>query len=125
MADFSEKDDKTTSPTDDSTLSLSANAPPTREFAPILNASKTNSRSNSQVRNNYRSGSLRTLSLTRSNNGYGCDDHDDVEAADDGEKDPFEVHWENGEEDPLNPKSKRYFQKWDIVIIVSLSSLCV
>lgn len=127
MAETDEKseDYKAPSPTDESSLTL-----PHKEFAPIShNTSKANSRSGSKTRDGNRPGSARTLSRHRSNNGYGCDeDNDDVgdaEAADVQEKDPYEVHWENGDADPLNPRSRSKFRKWVVVIIVSASSLCV
>jgi len=70
------------------------------------------------------------LSRARSNNGYGCDDGHDSEASlDEGEgaveKDPFEVQWDGGESDPMNPRSMNYGRKWVIVLVVSASSLCV
>jgi hypothetical protein len=123
MADLDEKydEDKTMSPTDDSTLDL----PPTKEFEPI---SGTHSRT--QPRARAGSMSLRSMSRTRSNNGYGCDDNEEddtteEEAGGATEKDPFEVHWDNGDEDPLCPRSMSLARKWLVVIIVSASSLCV
>lgn len=100
-----------------------------QEFAPI-NApfSKIHSRTNSQTR---KTRSLRTVSRTRSHNGYGCDDHEDegasagIEAGAPVEKDPFEIHWEDGENDPMNPRSLPYWRKMIVVLIVSASSLCV
>lgn len=41
------------------------------------------------------------------------------------EADPYEVHWDGGDDDPLNPRSMSKARKWVIVIIVSASSLCV
>lgn len=72
--------------------------------------------------------SLRSVSRTRSQNGYGCGDESDQERNWEdgpGEKDPFEVDWENGEMDPLNPRRKSMLAKWAIVMICSTSSLCV
>lgn len=69
-----------------------------------------------------------TLIRTRSQNGYGCDDTEGDEADEtqqEEEKDPFEVGWEDGENDPLNPRSKKKIMKWLIVIICSFSSFCV
>lgn len=69
------------------------------------------------------------MSRTRSNNGYGCDDNEEdtteEEAGGAAEKDPFEVHWDNGDEDPMCPRSMSLARKWLVVIIVSASSLCV
>jgi len=127
MADTSEKFDKEEcdSPTDNSSSTL-----PNKEFASISGkTSKANSRSGSRARDVSRPRSARTLSRHRSNNGYGCDDdHDEVgdeEAANVQEKDPYEVHWDNGDADPMNPRSRSKFHKWVVVIIVSASSLCV
>lgn len=119
MADLEKySDDKLSTMADDS------DDLPSTEFAAISNGpSKVNSRSNSQIR--------RPLSRTRSNNGYGCDENtesaEDLEGGIDTviEKDPFEVHWENGDNDPLNPRSMSIARKWLVVIIVSASSLCV
>lgn len=107
--------------------------PRTKDFAPIsTSASKTGSRSNSHARN--RSNSRRSLSRARSNNGYGCDDTQDssqeeeigdVEAGEQTEKDPFEVRWDGGDSDPMNPRSRSMGRKWLVVLIVSASSLCV
>jgi hypothetical protein len=120
MADIQKNEDDKLSNTGDDSDDL----PPAKEFAAISHKpSKVNSRSNSMSR--------RTLSRTRSNNGYGCDEDDnsreDLEISGDGvvEKDPFEVHWEDGDNDPLNPRSMSFARKWLVVIIVSASSLCV
>jgi hypothetical protein len=130
MAENSEKfaDDrteKTNTPTDESSINL-----PAKKFEPITGkASKVPSRSASKPRDGSRPSSARTLSRYRSNNGYGCDEDDEdvgaAEAAGVQEKDPFEVHWDNGDADPMNPRSKSKFRKWVVVIIVSASSLCV
>jgi hypothetical protein len=120
MADTEKYDDdklsKTADDCDDLTLP--------KEFAPIANGPSKINRQDSQSRS-------RPLSRTRSNNGYGCDDNDDMTtdleiAGDSGvEKDPFEVHWEDGDNDPSNPRSMSLARKWLVVIIVSASSLCV
>ena len=133
MADMDEKPEEKPYSQDDSETTL---ARETKEFAPIsTGASRANSRTNSNAaRNETRS--IRSLTRIRSNNGYGCDEGDesteeegssgDVEAGGvPEEKDPFEVHWEGGDNDPLNPRSMTMARKWLIVIIVSLSSLCV
>ncbi|PQE27675.1 major facilitator superfamily transporter protein [Rutstroemia sp. NJR-2017a BBW] len=94
------------------------------EFAPI-NASSTGAR---VTRPSSRQGS--TLSRQRSSNGYGVDDLDhtsnDVEGGESAaEKDPYEVRWENGDNDPMSPRSTAHGKKWLIVLIVSASSFCV
>lgn len=113
------------------TSTATNNSSPTKankEFAPISRkVSNIDSRSGSRARSGSRRGSAGALSRHRSNNGYGCDeDNDKVEEATDvQEKDPYEVHWENGDSDPMNPRSRSKFRKWVIVLIVSASSLCV
>lgn len=98
--------------------------PATKEFGPIA----PNSHSNSQAPNPH---PLRSISRTRSNNGYGCDEPEadehsggDMEAGA-AEKDQFEVKWDGGDSDPLSPRSMSFFRKWVVVIVVSMSSLCV
>lgn len=120
MADTEKFDERLSTSADGSDHTL----PYTKEFAPISNgASKANSRPNSQTR--------RTLSRTRSNNGYGCDDNresvEDLEVVGQAVsvKDPFDVKWENGDNDPMNPRSMAHGKKWLVVLIVSASSLCV
>jgi len=74
-----------------------------------------------------RPGSLKEISRTRSQNGYGCDSEQeeaDIERAG-GDRDPWEVTWDNGDLDPMNPRSMAFAKKWAIVIIVSAASLCV
>lgn len=41
------------------------------------------------------------------------------------EKDSFDVHWDGGDADPLNPRSFSYTRKWLILGVVGLSALCV
>ncbi|KAM3065181.1 hypothetical protein ACMFMG_010377 [Clarireedia jacksonii] len=93
------------------------------EFAPI-NPSSTAAR---MTRPNSRQGSI--LSRQRSSNGYGVDDIDhpshDVEGGHAAEKDPHEVRWEGGDNDPMCPRSIAHGKKWLIVVIVSASSFCV
>lgn len=90
--------------------------------------------------------SLRSISHTRSNNGYGCDDLADDDDGDDhgndsapsssdpetggrtqatGGKDPFEVQFDRGTEDPWNPRSMSTPRKWLIVALSSSGSFCV
>ena len=93
-------------------------------FAPIQSRGRQSIRSES-----------RELSRTRSNNGYGVDDLDeDLESGEatdptpgdaPAEKDPFEVVWDHGDADPLNPRSFPLWRKWLIVGITSFGSFCV
>lgn len=43
----------------------------------------------------------------------------------DDQVDPFEVVWEGGDDDPMNPRSMPKWRKWVIVGITSFGSLCV
>ncbi|TQN72800.1 Efflux pump atB, partial [Colletotrichum shisoi] len=74
----------------------------------------------------------RSLSRTRSHNGYSCDDYlqsDDNpprrESERKEEEDPYEVASEGGDSDPMSPRSLSSFRKWLIVSIVSCASFCV
>ncbi|UNI22583.1 hypothetical protein JDV02_008459 [Purpureocillium takamizusanense] len=90
----------------------------------------------------------RSLHRTRSQNGYGVSDGPSSDSDGQGEaaasaaaaaaasensgggrpgseKDPFEVGWDNGDEDPLCPRSFSKARKWLILFIVSHVSLCV
>ena len=108
----------TLAPTD---RSESESLPRMKEFVPINTSSKANSRPGSQGQ--IGPSSLHSVSRTRSQNGYGCDDDDDdVEQV--ASHDPFEVRWD-GESDPMNPRSWNKARKWAVVIIVSASSICV
>lgn len=92
--------------------------------------------------------SLRTISHTRSNNGYGCDElpDDDGGGSDDNDgsgspssdaepgsggdmtiKDAFEVQFDRGTDsiDPWNPRSMSTPRKWLIVTLSSSGSFCV
>ena len=115
------------SPTDTAESEISPQEP--KEFEPINGPAQTRSRNNSLARAPT---SLRSISRSRSNNGYGCDANDEDEESGDVEegevqveKDPYEVRWEGGDNDPLNPRSMRLGRKWIVVVIVSASSLCV
>jgi hypothetical protein len=69
--------------------------------------------------------------MQRSHNYWSCDENIDNDEEDEDrerggeEKDPFEVGWENGENDPMNPRSKSKPAKWAIVLICSFASFCV
>ncbi|CZS94866.1 probable benomyl/methotrexate resistance protein [Rhynchosporium agropyri] len=116
------------SPTDESCYDL----PPTKEFEPIGGSGEAaSSRPNTLGRNRTGGSVWSNISRTRTHNGYGCDENGNEEGsgqdAERGveEKDPFEVVWDGGDMDPLNPRSMSKGRKWLVVIIVSLSSLCV
>lgn len=100
-----------------------------------------------RTRSNKSLRSLRSISHTRSNNGYGCDDladdDDDGDGNDNespssssdpksggrdeatGGKDPFEVQFDRGTDDPWNPRSMSTLRKWLIVALSSSGSFCV
>lgn len=71
----------------------------------------------------------RTVSRARSQNGYGVEEQDaaqDVEAQEKVPvKDPFEVVWDGGDDDPLCPRSFSKMRKWLIVTIAANVSLGV
>ncbi|KAG8423743.1 hypothetical protein J3458_000609 [Metarhizium acridum] len=83
-----------------------------------------------------RASHTRPLDRMRSQNGYGVDDDSDPAPGDGGEahnetasseasKDPYEVGWDGGDNDPLCPRSFSKGRKWLITIIVSHVGLCV
>jgi hypothetical protein len=100
---------------------------PEKEWAPIRPEESRTGRT--QSRPGSKAASLHSMQRTRSQNGYGCDDDNEENSRDEEqgeeEKDPFEVGWEDGENDPMNPRSKSKAAKWAIVVICSLSSFCV
>lgn len=84
--------------------------------------------------------STRSITRVRSNNGYGCDELDessdetakeDSDAGAQGrppqhlEKDPFEVGFDGGDDDPWCPRSMNTGRKWMIVALTSFGSFCV
>jgi hypothetical protein len=126
MAEMDEKPEDVESSSKNITPTISNDDSPyhtvEKEWAPI--------RANDAPPATIKASSLRTLSRTRSQNGYSCDDDaddSDPEAVVAGrpEKDPFEVGWDNGDNDPLSPRSKSKFSKWVIVLICSFASFCV
>lgn len=70
--------------------------------------------------NSQRSHSI-NITRTRTNNRYSCDEESEGSAG----VDPFEVHWEGGDSDPMNPRSQSLLRKWIVVLIISASSMCV
>ncbi|KAL6874992.1 major facilitator superfamily domain-containing protein [Trichoderma novae-zelandiae] len=72
--------------------------------------------------------SARNLGRTRSQNGYGVEDERDRAAEEAGrrpEKDPYEVGWDDGDNDPLCPRSFSKARKWLIVLICAIGSFTV
>jgi hypothetical protein len=102
---------------------------PEKEWAPIH---PQESRSRATLsKPASRTSSTHSMSRQRSHNYWSCDENidndgenEDRERGGEG-KDPFEVGWENGENDPMNPRSKSKTAKWTIVLICSIASFCV
>ncbi|KAM0252872.1 hypothetical protein ACHAQJ_007502 [Trichoderma viride] len=72
--------------------------------------------------------STRQVDRVVSQNGYGVsDEHNNEKALEAGQldKDPYEVGWDDGDNDPLNPRSFSKARKWLIVLIVASGSLTV
>ncbi|KAH8729533.1 major facilitator superfamily domain-containing protein [Ilyonectria robusta] len=92
-------------------------------FAPIQSRARRPSAANS------RPSTSEALSRAVSQNGYGCEDgansSDDQAQDSPAEKDPFEVGWDGGDEDPMCPRSFGKVKKWTITVIVSMASFCV
>lgn len=56
---------------------------------------------------------------------YSADNEAHIEAADPQEEDPYEVRWDKGGSDSMNPRTMDTLRKWVTVLILSASSLCV
>jgi hypothetical protein len=101
---------------------------PEKEWAPIRPQESRSLATRSKPAS--RASSTHSMTRQRSHNYWSCDENIDNDGEDEDiergeEKDPFEVGWENGERDPMNPRSKSKTAKWAIVLICSLASLCV
>ncbi len=98
---------------------------PEKEYASITRPELSSTTRTASRATSFRS----SLGRMRSQNGYGCEDEDDdseEQVAEPGrEKDPFEVGWDGGDNDPMNPRSKNKGMKWVIVVICAVSSFCV
>ena len=79
---------------------------------------------------------ISTLRRERSNNGWGVDNLEEGKVGGsiiapynlpnpDAPHDPFEVGWDNGDDDELCPRSMPTWRKWVIVGITSVGSFCV
>jgi hypothetical protein len=72
--------------------------------------------------------STRQVDRVLSQNGYGVShEQNNEKAVEEGqpEKDPYEVGWDDGDNDPLSPRSFSKPRKWLIVFIVAAGSLTV
>lgn len=72
--------------------------------------------------------SMRQVGRVVSQNGYGVShelNNEKALEAGQPEKDPYEVGWDGGDADPLNPRSFNKARKWLIVFIVAAGSLTV
>ena len=92
-------------------------------------------------RQSHHSAALSHISRSRSNNGFGVDDLEDEadkeEEADEeaaarenagetaDEEKRFEVTWDGGDLDPLNPRSLATWRKWIIIAVLSVGSFAV
>lgn len=91
--------------------------------------------SDSRPASRTRSGPTDSMYRVRSQNGYSVAEDETPEATTDNdggeaqrnnnEKDPYEVVWDDGDNDPLCPRSFSKARKWLITFIVSHVSLCV
>lgn len=98
-----------------------------QQFEPIHTRTDRHTRPPSRA-----SSTAQTISRTRSQNGYGVEDEpeekdDEKQSPPPGQdgKDPFEVGWDGGDNDPMCPRSFNKARKWLIVLIVANASLCV
>lgn len=99
--------------TNSGTISPERNEP---TFAPIQSTTQaTRTRSQASI----------NLSRCQSQNGYSCNPFHNEPSDDELEKDPFEVGWENGDNDISCPRSLDKMRKWVIVTIVASASFCV
>lgn len=111
-------------------------------FAPIsTRKSQSQHQPRPMSRQSHNSATLSHISRSRSNNGFGVDDLDDEaemeEEADQeaaarqgagetvDEEKRFEVGWEGGDSDPLNPRSMPTWRKWIIIAVLSIGSFAV
>ncbi|KLP07502.1 Uncharacterized protein LW94_3226 [Fusarium fujikuroi] len=69
-----------------------------------------------------------TLPDTQHHDTYNCnrnDEHEQNSQLSTLQRNYFEVEWENGDQDPLCPRSFGKWRKWVIVFVISFASLCV
>ncbi|KAM0277876.1 hypothetical protein ACHAQH_005508 [Verticillium albo-atrum] len=109
------------------------------EFAPIRTGTRATSDAQARRPSSASARShARSISRSRSHNGYSCDDYspsDDentppasptaAAAAGTAKEDPYEVSFDNGDSDSWCPRSIPTPRKWLIVTLVSAASLCV
>lgn len=102
---------------------------PEKAFQPIKARQKKPEGAGPGQASTSRSNSLYTTRSYGDGHGYTCFGHDEEhQASNPGQaEDPekqFEVQWDGGS-DPMNPRSRSKARKWLVVILVSMSSLCV
>ena len=68
---------------------------------------------------------IKRIQSTRSQNGFGCDENPEEAEGAAAKVDPFIVDWDGGDADPLSPRSRKYWNKWMIVLINSVAAGCV
>lgn len=130
MADTPKNDTRPNPPADANADPEKASSEDTAGFAPIRTAQGARNRRLSID-------TISTLRRERSNNGYGVDDVEEDQAGGggiiapylhpdpDAPRDPFEVGWDNGDNDALCPRSMPTWRKWIIIGITSVGSFCV
>lgn len=100
-----------------------------KAFQPIKARGKRSEGAGPGQASTSRPNSLHTIRSYGDGHGYTCfSDDGEHQGADSGQtRDPekqFEVQWDGGS-DPMNPRSMSKPRKWLVVILVSMSSLCV
>ena len=102
---------------------------PEKAFQPIKARAKRTEGAGPGQASTSRPSSLYTARSYSDGHGYTCFSGDEEQQtanpgqAEDPEK-QFEVQWDGGS-DPMNPRSMSKPRKWLVVILVSMSSLCV
>lgn len=110
-------------------------------FAPISTRPQSQPHQPRPLSRQSHKSTLSHISRSRSNNGFGVDDLEDEaekeEEADEeaaaregagetvDEEKRFEVGWEGGDSDPLNPRSLATWRKWIIIGVLSVGSFAV
>lgn len=102
---------------------------PEKAFQPIKARGKRTEGAGPGQASTSRPNSLHTIRSYGDGHGYTCFSNDEEhQGPDSGQaQDPekqFEVQWDGGS-DPMNPRSMSKPRKWLVLILVSMSSLCV
>lgn len=102
---------------------------PEKALQPMKARGKQTEGAGSGQASTSRPNSLHTTRSYGDGHGYTCpSDDEEQQGANAGQTDDpekrFEVQWDS-DTDPMNPRSRSKPQKWLVVILVSMSSLCV